>query len=122
MMDVVQTSVEDKALLSLYVVARNKTCGLELLRISLKSGEEVVPVFSSGEMAGRFLLSSVLGEGWRVRGCSIGEMVSLLFGPCADIKRVLLNPFPESLAVKDELAEPVYRESFIASLLGGAGN
>ncbi|HZC19155.1 MAG TPA: hypothetical protein VE225_05565, partial [Rubrobacteraceae bacterium] len=76
---------------------------------------------SSTEAAQRFLLSGALGESWCVRECSAGEMVSLLFGPCANVERVLLNPLPRPLMVKDELMNPVYRESFIASLLGGRG-
>jgi len=96
-------------------------CGLELLRISLKSGEEVLPVFSFAEAARRFLLSGALGESWCVRECSAGEMVSLLFGPCANVERVLLNPLPEPLTAKEGLMTPVYRESFIASLLAGRG-
>lgn len=116
--DVARTSVEPKAL-SPYVLVRRGTCGLELLRVSLKSGEEVLPVFSSEEAARRFLLSGALGERWRVRECSTGELISLLFGPCANVEQILLNPLPEPLTLKDELANPLYRESFITSLLGG---
>ena len=120
MIGAARNSVE-RGVFSPYVIARHKMCGLELLRVSLKSGEEVLPVFSSAAAAQRFLLSGALGEVWYVRECSAGEMVSLLFGPCANVKRVLLNPLPEPLTVKDELMNPVYRESFIASLLGGRG-
>jgi hypothetical protein len=115
-----RNSVE-RGVLSPYVIVRHKMCGLELLRISSKSGEQVLPVFSSAEAAQRFLLSGALGESWCVRGCSAGEMVSLLFGLCANVKRVLLNPLPGPLTGKDGLMTPVYRESFIASLLGGRG-
>jgi hypothetical protein len=120
MIRAVRTSVE-RGILSPRVIVRHKTCGLELLRISLESGEEVLPVFSSAEAAGRFLLSGALGESWCVRECSAGEMVSLLFGPCANVERVLLNPLPEPLTAKEGLMNPVYRESFIASLLAGRG-
>jgi hypothetical protein len=108
-----QNSVE-RGVLSPYVIVSHKMCGLELLRISLKSGEEVLPVFSSAEAAQRFLLSGAPGEGWYVRECSTGEMVSLLSGLCANVKRVLLNPLPEPLTTKEGLMDPVHRESFIA--------
>lgn len=120
MIGAARTSVE-RGILSPYVIVSHKMCGLELLRISLKSGEEVLPVFSSSEAAQRFLSSGDLGESWRVRECSAGEMVSLLLGPCVNVERVLLNPLPEPLAAKDGLINSVYRESFIASLLGGRG-
>ncbi len=110
----------ERGVLSPYVIVRRDTRGLELLCVSL-SGEQVLPVFSSGEAARRFLLSGALEEGWRVRESSAGELISLLFGPCANVKQVLLNPLPEPPTVKDELAVSVYRESFIASLLGGRG-
>ena len=116
----VQAPVERKALLP-YVIVRSGISCLELLRVSLESGEEVLPVFSSGEAAWRFLLSGAFGEGWRVKGCSAGELVSLLFGPCATIERLLPNPLSEPLTAEDEVAAPVYRESFIASLLGSRG-
>jgi hypothetical protein len=120
MVGAARTPVE-RGVLSLYVIVRRETRGLELLRISLRSGEQVLPVFSSGEAARRFLLSGALEEGWHVRECSAGELVSLLFGPCANVKQVLLNPLPDPLMVKDGLANPVYREGFIASLLEGRG-
>ena len=120
MVGAARTPVE-REVLSPYVIVRLETRGLELLRISLRSGEQVLPVFSSGEAARRFLLSGALEEGWRVRECSAGELISLLFGPCANVKQVLLNPLPDPLMVKDGLANLVYRESFIASLLEGRG-
>ena len=115
-----RNSVE-RGVLSPYVIVSHKMRGLELLRISLKSGEQVLPVFSSTEAAQRFLLSGAPGEGWYVRECSAGEMVSLLSGLCANVKRVLLNPLPEPLTTKDGLMNPVHRESFVASLLEGRG-
>ncbi len=120
MVGAARTPVE-RGVLSPYVIVRLETRGLELMRISLRSGEQVLPVFSSGEAARRFLLSGALEEGWRVRECSAGELISLLFGPCANVKQVLLNPLPDPLMVKDGLANLVYRESFIASLLEGRG-
>jgi hypothetical protein len=84
----------------------------------LESGEEVLPMFSSEEAARRFLLPGALGEEWRVRWCSRGELISLLLGPCANVERVLLDPLSEPLTTEDALANSVYRESFIASLTG----
>ncbi|MBV9453564.1 MAG: hypothetical protein JOZ19_05510 [Rubrobacter sp.] len=106
--DAPRSSVE-RGKLSPYVLVRHKMCGLKLLPIPLKSGEQVLPVFSSAEAAQRFLPSAALGESWCVRECSAGEMVSLLFGLCANVKRVLLNPLPEPLTARDWLTSPVYR-------------
>ncbi len=116
MADAVLTSVE-RPVLSPYAIVSRKCSGLELLRVSLESGEEVLPMFSSEEAARTFLLPGALGEEWRVRWCSRGELISLLLGPCAKVKRVLLDPLPTPLTTQDTLANSVYRESFIASLI-----
>src|SRR3712207_8637243 len=34
-------------------------------------------------------------DGWRVRQTSVGELVSVLYGPCSDTKKVVLDPVPE---------------------------
>ena len=34
-------------------------------------------------------------DGWRVRRTSVGELVSVLYGPCSDTKKVVLDPIPE---------------------------
>ena len=115
MADAVLSSVERPAL-SPYALVRRKCSGLELLRVSLESGEEVLPMFSSEDAARRFLLPGALEE-WRVRWCSRGELISLLLGPCAKVKRILLDPLPKPLTTQDALANSVYRESFIASLI-----
>jgi hypothetical protein len=39
----------------------------------------VLPVFCAREPARRFIDSRDLGEGWYVRGFSVGELISLLF-------------------------------------------
>jgi len=119
MAETVRTSGARTTLASYVIVRREITCP-ELLRVLLESDEEVLPVFSSEEAARRFLVS--YGEGaWRVRECSAGELISLLFGPCANIRRVLLNPLQEPLAAEDALVSPIDRESFVASLLGSRG-
>jgi hypothetical protein len=117
MVETVRTSSARTALAPYVIVRREITCP-ELLRVFFES-EEVLPVFSSEEAARRFLISYSHGEeAWRVRECSAGELISLLFGPCANVKRVVLNPLQEPLAVEDALVNPIDRESFVASLLG----
>ena len=86
-----------------YVIARHEGEGSEVLCILPASGERTLPVFTGREAARRFLCSGslrfgLLGSGWRVRKASGGELVSLLFGPHADVRRVALDPSPETLA------------------------
>jgi hypothetical protein len=54
--------------------------------------EERLPVFGHEEEAGTFLRVRGLGGRWRARETSAGELVSLLFGPCADVSRITLDP------------------------------
>ena len=37
------------------------------------------------------------GGRWRARESSAGELVSVLCGPCKDVKGVVLDPLPEML-------------------------
>jgi hypothetical protein len=95
-----------------HAIVRYEPNHLEFLRVSSKVGEEALPVFSSEEMARRFLLSGAFDEGWRVRWCSTGEMISLLLGLCADVESVLLDPPTR----EDAWINPMYRECFVTSL------
>jgi hypothetical protein len=100
-----------------YLIARRETKGLDVPHVLLGGGEEVLPVFSSAEAAGRFLSSHVRGEGWYVRQFSTGELVSLLFGLYGRVGRVMHNPLPGALS--GEGVPTMSRDRFIESLIGG---
>jgi hypothetical protein len=102
-----------------YLIARRETKGLEVPRVLLRCGEEVLPVFSSAEAAKRFLFSQVLGEGCYVRQFSTGELVSLLFGLYGRVGQVLPNPLPGALSGERALLSLVSRDRFIESLIEG---
>ena len=89
------------------------------------SEEEALMVFSFEEEVKMFLrFGKVDGDGWRMRECGVGELVSVLSGPCQDVERVALDPMPEMLAEKVagstlELVS-MSRERFVQSILGRA--
>jgi hypothetical protein len=56
--------------------------------------KETLPVFSFEEEAETFLQLGEMGTGWRSRETTAGELISLLHGPCAGVKRVALDPLP----------------------------
>ena len=61
-------------------------------------GRRVLPVFCFREEAEMFIhLGGHGGDGWRARGTSADELVSVLHGPCADAGSVALDPLPEML-------------------------
>jgi hypothetical protein len=105
-------------LLGHHLIVRYVNKGLELPHVSLRSGEEVLPVFSSAEAAQTFLRLHALGEGWRVRAFSAGELVSVLFAFRAGIRRVLLDPLPDSVLTEPDSASLVDRDRFVDSLVG----
>jgi hypothetical protein len=81
-----------------------------------------LPVFSFEEEAQTFLGLSENdqeeGRRWRIRETTAGELVSVLRAPCADVRRVMLDPLPLSLG---RLMAPslysVARERFLEDLM-----
>jgi hypothetical protein len=72
-----------------------ETRQMKVLMVSY-GGEQALPVFSGG---GKAEMSVWLGvtfvDGWWVKETSIGELVSMLYGSCARVKSVALDPPPE---------------------------
>ena len=99
------------------LIARRETKGIEVPHVLMGGGEEVLPVFSSAEAARRFLASLALGDRWRVRGFSTGELVSVLFIHHERVAWVLPNPPLGSLLAEDDLSHLTSRDSFIEFLI-----
>ena len=101
-----------------HAIARREGHGPELLRVTLRTGEEALPLFSSGGTTRDFLASRGLGGAWYARECYAGELVSLLLGLYAGIDGVLLDPVHEN-AVEGYAPENfVPWETFVGYLLG----
>ena len=82
-----------------------------------------MPVFSYQEEAETFLwLSGAPGMSWCVRETTAGELTSVLYGPCARVERVALDPLPvgDGELVVD-LAD-LGRERFLRNLMGVGGD
>jgi hypothetical protein len=76
-----------------WLVAKDGACPMEILTVDY-GDDEALPVFSHEEEAELFLCLGEIGDGWRVRESSAGEVVSLLFGPCVGVDSVALDPSP----------------------------
>ena len=59
------------------------------------AGDEALPVFSFREEAEMFLRLGAFGLGWQTRLATPGELVSVLHGSCAGVRKVALDPLPE---------------------------
>ena len=62
-----------------WLIVKDRTGGMEVLRIILASGEEALPVFSFEDEARMFLELGTSGC-WRVRETTTGEVTSVLLG------------------------------------------
>src|ERR687886_823883 len=80
---------------SYWLIAEKQYNKLEALTIRAYDEQETLPVFSSEEEAELFLGFGGVTGGWRARESSAGELVSVLSGPCAGVKKVALDPSPE---------------------------
>ena len=106
-----------------WLLATYRLSEMEVLALRLDSGEEVLPVFSSGEAATTFLrhlprcLSrrQSIGDGWYVRESTTGELTSLLFGSCRSVDHVALDLRPENASEGLSAALLMRRENFVAN-------
>ena len=86
------------------------------MRVCTVGGEEEMPVFSREGDAASYLRAAGLEGDWRARETSLGELVSLLLGPYADVSRVVLDP-PARDAGAREGAAGVERRAFVDRLM-----
>ena len=100
-----------------YVLAREGNKGPVIFSLPLGSDEEALVVFSSGRAAQSFALSNALGQEWRTKICSAGELVSWLLGPYVGIEWVLLDPLPGYLAAENTPTNLTRWEDFLSYLL-----
>jgi hypothetical protein len=95
-----------------WLVVRHEDRRMEVLMVGC-SGEQALPVFSGDGEAEMFVwLEGAFEDGWRVRETSAGELVSILYGPCAGVGRIALDPLPEMTAETIRLIS-LSRERFV---------
>jgi hypothetical protein len=104
-----------------WVIANDTKDGfgqLELLTVDLDGTAEALPIFSFEEEAEMFLWLQRTEEGWEVRETTPGQLVSILYGPCADVGRVMLDPLPEIGASMQISLLGMDRNDFVESVMG----
>ena len=94
---------------------------MEVFTTSLCGDSKALVIFGFQDEAEMFLNLRLGGleRGWKVRQTSVGELVSILYGPCADTQEVVLDPVPEIRG--EALVDPlgISRDDFLMFLLGG---
>jgi hypothetical protein len=102
----------------LWLIARGDCSQMKVLTINLCGDREALPVFSFKEEAEMFLQFAVADKGWLVRETTTGELISVLYGPCAGVGRVALDPPPpEIFAEAMTYLVSLRRERFVRVLM-----
>ena len=100
-----------------WLVVMHENRQMNVLMVSC-SCEQALPVFSDEGEAEMFVwLQGAFEDGWRVRETSVGELVSILYGPCAGVGRVALDPSPEMFGIDAISLVSVTRERFLSWIL-----
>lgn len=92
---------------------------MDVLTISHDKNGEALPVFSFQEEAEMFLQLETPGTCWQTSETTPSELVSLLYGPCAEVKSVALDPLP---VLDGEIVANLMgrgRDRFIQNLMDG---
>lgn len=92
---------------------------LDVLTIG-SEGDEALPVFSFEEEAEMYLrfAAGAASEDWSVRETSVGELTSVLYGQCASVGQVALDPLPQVCGGALAGLCGVHREEFVRRLMG----
>jgi hypothetical protein len=105
---------------SFWLITKHITNRMDIYTTNLCGDGKALVVFSFEEEAEMFLDLRLAAskDRWRVRQTSVGELVSVLYGPCSDTKKVVLDPLPE--IGREELTGPLgmHREEFLRFLVG----
>ncbi len=106
----------------LWIITCYRNNRMEVLTIDPDGHGGYLPIFSFEEEAQTFLCLSEEDdqEGmrrWRPREATAGELVSILLAPCAEVRRVILDPLPLSLGTATPPFLSIARKRFIEYLL-----
>jgi hypothetical protein len=101
-----------------WLVARDTSKHLDVFTVDYGGDERRLPVFTSKEEARLFAEKQFTKGGWHARPVGIGELVSVLYGPCRTVDRVALDPPWETLSERTLDLVSVSREVFVEFLVG----
>jgi hypothetical protein len=104
-------------LVSHWLIYEKQNTSIEVLTLRTESEQKALPVFSSEEEAKIFLRSEGMTNRWQVRESSADELVSLLYGPYAGVKKVALDPSPEMVIEGSVDLVSLLRERFVSLVM-----
>jgi len=99
----------------LWIITSYQNNRMETLTIGPELDGGFLAAFSYEEEAEAFLwlLGDDEKKGWRSEEMTAAELVSILLGPCADVKRVVLDPLPFPLGRAMLSVGSVNRDAFL---------
>jgi hypothetical protein len=101
-----------------WLIARDAKKQVEVFTVDYGGEQTLLPVFSSKEEAQLFAENQLIKGGWHARPTGIGELVSVLYGPCKSVEGVALDPPWETLSERALDLMSLSRKAFVDSLLG----
>ncbi len=104
-----------------WVIAKDAKDGFgrpDLLTVNLDGTGRALPVFSFEKEAETFLWLQTTEDGREVRETTPEQLVWILYGPCADVGRVMLDPLPEIGARMQNSLLGMDRNDFVESVMG----
>ena len=106
-----------------WTVVKQDLLRTDVLTVDIDGDEEAVAVFGFEEEAEMFLKLEAPGMGWRTRETTTGELLSVLFGPCAGVGRVVLDPLPRKICCSGSGIHPLSmgRKDFAQTLMDTRG-
>jgi hypothetical protein len=106
---------------SYWLIAEKQKNRIEVLTIRTDDEQETLPVFSSEEEAEIMLRFGSVTGAWRARESGAGELVSVLSGHCAGVKKVALDPSPEMVVEGTVGLVSLLRERFMNLIMARRG-
>ena len=101
-----------------WVIAKDGLGQPDLLTVDLDGAGEALAVFSFEEEAEMFLWLQRTEDGRELRETTPGQLVSIFYGPCADVGRVILDPLPEIGTRMQISLLGMDRNDFVESVMG----
>jgi len=104
-----------------WLIARIENGRMEVLTLD-HAGDEMLPVFSHEEEAEMFLRFGGLSDDCWISESDVGELISVLYGYCAGVKEVALDPLPTMVDERTVGLVSLPRERFIESITARRGS
>lgn len=104
----------------LWLITNHENGRMGVFTLDPDSNRETLPVFSFEEEAETFLRLGAPGTQWRARKTTGGELISILYGPCAGVKKVTLDPLPGVDGGMFSDLVSLGRDKFLRTFAGGS--